>query len=264
MATFTGTVFSNTLNMNTSITLLTPKRFEGELSSLPVVYLLHGLSENVSDWHDKAPLTTLCDLYKIAFVLPEAARSFYTDMVYGLNYFTYITRELPQLCRQYFGLSIQPEKSFLFGMSMGGYGALKAALKLPGRYAACCAFSSVCDLPSWVDTYGRPYYKEYQAIWGMELERLPENDLFYLSRQAAAPHPTKFYLSCGTSDFLHESNLRFQEHLKALGFDVTYEEWAGGHEWLFWNKSLFQAAKALWGEPPAWKPQPLFSQGQPS
>ena len=259
MATFTGAVFSNTLNMNTNITLLTPKRFEGELSSLPVVYLLHGLSENVSDWQDKAPLTTLCDLYHIVFVLPEVARSFYTDMVYGLNYFTYVTEELPQLCRRYFGLSTRPEQSYLFGMSMGGYGALKAALKLPERYAGCCACSSVCDLADWVNTYGKPYYKEYQAIWGMGLEHLPENELCYLAQQAPTPHPVKFYLSCGTNDFLHESNFYFQEHLKALGFDVTYEEWAGGHEWLFWNKSLFQAAKTLWGEIPTWKPLPIFS-----
>lgn len=263
MATFTGTILSNTLNMNTSITLLTPKRFEGELHSLPVVYLLHGLSENVSDWHDKSPLTSLCDLYHILFVLPQVERSFYTDMTYGINYFTYITQELPQLCHKYFGISTHPENSYIFGMSMGGYGALKAALKLPDRYAACCAFSSVCDIQEWVDTYGKPYYKEYQAIWGTKLEHLPENDLYRLSKEASGHCQTKFYLSCGTDDFLYEMNFRYQQHMTALGFDVTYEEWLGGHEWDFWNKSIFHACKLLWGEPSDWKSRSIFTQRKP-
>ncbi|MBR5485187.1 MAG: hypothetical protein IKV41_01605 [Oscillospiraceae bacterium] len=260
MATFTGTVLSNTLNMNTSLTVLTPKRFEGNLCELPVVYLLHGLSENNSDWHDKAPLTTLCDLYKIIFVLPQVERSFYTDMEFGLDYFTYITQELPLLCNKYFGLSLEPQKSYVFGMSMGGYGALKCALSLPERYAGCCAFSSVCDVAEWVNGFGKPYYKEYQAIWGMQLEHLAENCLYNISDKCvkAGIPKTKFYMTCGTEDFLYEGNVKLQKHLASLGLDFTYEEWSGAHEWRFWIKSLFKACEHLWGEIPPHKPLPVF------
>ena len=76
MATFTGTVFSNTLNMNNSITLLTPKRFEGELSSLPVVYLLHGLSENGMT---KPPLP-LCVTYTRLLLSCRRQRAAFTQI----------------------------------------------------------------------------------------------------------------------------------------------------------------------------------------
>ena len=78
----------------------------------------------------------------IAVVLPEVQRSFYTDMVYGLPYFTYVSEELPTACRRMFGLSAAREQNYIFGLSMGGYGAMKCALTYPGRYAANERFSA--------------------------------------------------------------------------------------------------------------------------
>ena len=56
-------------------------------------------------------------------------------MACGLPYFTYVSEELPTLCRRMFSLSAAREKNYVFGLSMGGYGAMKCALTYPGRYA---------------------------------------------------------------------------------------------------------------------------------
>ena len=73
------------------------------------------------------------------------------------RYFTWLTKELPRAVADLFRVSSAPEDTYILGASMGGYGALKAALTLPERYAACGAFSPCClDLqdylrPAWRD-----------------------------------------------------------------------------------------------------------------
>lgn len=59
----------------------------------------------------------------LAVVMPEVGRSFYTDMAAGSKYWTFISEELPEIARKFFGLSERREENFAAGLSMGGYGA---------------------------------------------------------------------------------------------------------------------------------------------
>jgi len=69
-------------------------------------------------------------------------------------------------------------------------------------------------------------------------ENGPDEDenLFTLASKATGLPP--IYQVCGESDFLLESNRDFHQHLTDLGIDHTYEEWAGAHEWRFWNTAV--------------------------
>ena len=89
-------------------------------------------------------LADWCRTYHVLFVLPDAQRSYSTDMAHGQKYFTYLTQDLPRIVRDVFRVSTAPEDSYIMGASMGGYGALKAALTYPENYAACVAFSPAC------------------------------------------------------------------------------------------------------------------------
>lgn len=53
------------------------------------------------------------------------------------------------------------------------------------------------------------------------------------------------YASCGTGDFLRESNVRFKEGMESLDFDFTFEEWEGSHDWYFFNESVRRALKHI-------------------
>lgn len=96
-----------------------------------MLYLLHGLSDNHSCWLRRTAVDRYAEEYGIAVVMPEVQRSFYCDMAHGPAYFTYIADELPQICQRLFRLSDKREDTFIAGNSMGGYGALKAALSRP-------------------------------------------------------------------------------------------------------------------------------------
>jgi S-formylglutathione hydrolase FrmB len=121
-----GNVFSKILEMDTGITIVTPNDFKMD-GTYKVVYLLHGACGNNGTWADYSMLPVYANHGKTIYVLPEVARSFYTDMKYGFKYFSYITEELPNICKTVFNISADREDTAIIGGSMGGYGALNCA-----------------------------------------------------------------------------------------------------------------------------------------
>jgi putative tributyrin esterase len=238
MAIFQGSIFSKTLGMYTGLSVATPKETSAQDGPYRVIYLLHGLSDNHSCWLSNTQLNVFAEEYRVMFVMPEVQRSFYTDMESGLPYFTYVTQELPEIIQSLFRVSPKREDTAVMGLSMGGYGALKCALTFPERYSLCCAFSSACGMKERVTQMcSSPNCGEAQAIWGTALK--PENDLFVLAQRTAehAQKP-KIFMTCGTEDDLLEENRRLRDHLQAMPYDYQYREWAGEHNWYFWNESL--------------------------
>jgi S-formylglutathione hydrolase FrmB len=172
----------------------------------------------------------------IAVIMPCVHRSFYTDMSRGYRYFTFISEELPALARSFFPLSDRREDNFVAGLSMGGYGAFKLAMRCPEKFAAGASLSGALDIAN--TTHGD---EEYNNIFGdIENLRGSENDLFFLAEKLAASDGEKpqLYQCCGTEDFLYEDNIRFREHCKNLNLKLTYEEEKGIHEWGYWDKKI--------------------------
>ena len=250
-----GSVFAQTLGMETGITILVPDGFSRE-QPYQVAYLLHGLCGRSGDIVDYSMLPVFARDTHVVFVMPEVARSFYTDMTYGLKYFSYVADELPRICRDVFRISARREDTAIMGASMGGYGALKCALSRPEQYGSCCAFSSAClflkdflegegrhrDIQALRATYGVQLVTDFQAAFGEDLASNPRNDLLALAESiSGAPIKPRIYCTCGTEDNLRSDNLRFQGAMQKLDFDLVYEEWPGAHDWTFFNESYRRA-----------------------
>ncbi|MGI6005515.1 MAG: alpha/beta hydrolase [Christensenellales bacterium] len=142
---------------------------------------------------------------------------------------------------------IKRQNNFIAGLSMGGFGALKAALRNPGQYAAAASLSggvqirrpgpsqeAVPGAPSSVPTakylfgaYGSDY--QYYNSEHEDLRVILKNAV-----DAGEPLP-KLYLCCGTEDFLYQSNLEYRDYALSLGVDLTYAEGPGVHDWDFWD-----------------------------
>ena len=226
-------VKSEVMDMYTSLIVLLPDGAENE--DIPVVFLLHGLSDNATNWSRFTAAERYAASYGVAVVMPEVQRSFYTDMKYGLDYFKYVTDELPSLIRKYFRLNCN--NMYVMGLSMGGYGALKCALTYPERYKGAAAFSCVSDVKALLEVASEGRRLEAAAIFG---EDFPEkDDLFALAEKAVSLPP--FYITCGDEDRLFPHSEMIRDTLIAKGADVTFEHWEGGHEWAFWDRSLSRA-----------------------
>jgi len=218
-----------------------------------VVYLLHGLHGNEGSWINNSMLAHYGKNYEAVFVMPEAGRSFYYDLKYGRKYYSFITLELPQICKNVFNISTRREDTAVIGYSMGGLGSLKLALTKPEQYGFCGAISSAClyfepildklraDTSYYLkrDAEAEDILKDLYNIYGENLEYRKDGDILELVKNFPLDKPKpKIYAVCGTEDDLHEDNLKFQYDMKKTTFDFTYEEWSGVHDWYFFNEAL--------------------------
>lgn len=244
MAIFTGTVRSTSLAMDTGMTVILPwdRPAEPQADPCPVLYLLHGLGDNHAAWARYTGIERYARLKGVAVVMPEVQRSFYRDMAHGLAYFTYIVEELPALCGKMFHLSRRREDSYVAGLSMGGYGALKCGLAYPERYRGCASFSGAVDIVRVLEEHhSEEYLRELQAVLGMDLIIGEGDNLLLLANKVAKLPQTErpdIFLTCGSDDFLREINLGFQQYLRSIPMEFAYQEWPGEHDWDFWNESL--------------------------
>ena len=166
-------------------------------------------------------------------------------MYRGLAWFKFISGELPALCRRFFPiLSDRREDTFIGGLSMGGYGALKCGLRAPQTFSQVISLSGALDAADTAINNTVPATRRYwEDVFGPAKD-VPgsENDLFAAATALADPAlRPKIYMWCGTEDFLYAQNTRMRDHLRALGYDLTYEESPGDHQWRYWDQKIADA-----------------------
>lgn len=207
----------------------------------PCLLLLHGLSDDHTIWQRRTSIERYVTPLGLAVVMPNVHRSFYTDMTDGYPYWTFITEELPALARSFFPLSARREDNFVAGLSMGGYGAFKIALHHADRYCAGASLSGALDLAGRMPESGDPVAHDLRLVFGPGGVRPgSDEDLLACADRLAAgeARKPKLYQWCGTEDFLYEQNVRFRDHARSLGLDLTYEEGPGDHEWGYWDRQI--------------------------
>lgn len=239
MALFHCDFHSNTLGMAMSMNVILPGRPTG--GKLPVLYLLHGLSDDHTIWQRRTSIERYAEQYGIAVVMPNVHRSFYTDMKMGLPYWRYISEEVPALARSWFPLSDEREHNFAAGLSMGGYGAFKLVLRCPEKFAAGASLSGALDMVNRLPASDFFPDAEYRRIFGSREElQGSQDDLVHVSKILASSGVAKprLFQCCGTEDDLYDMNVRFRDHLRSLGYDLVYEEGPGDHEWGYWDRNI--------------------------
>lgn len=236
--------FSETLGMSITFDALIPQATTKQIGmegrggrDHPVLFLLHGRSDDHSTWLRRTSIERYVAPLNLAVIMPNAHLSRYTDMAYGGKYFTFLTDELPRLARSFFHLSDQREDTFIAGLSMGGYGTMKAALRRPEVYAAAASLSGSLDVAGRLDKWDEEFRQQARAVFGPDLEavRDSDDDLLHLLQTADKGALPRLFQCCGTEDFLYADNQRFRETARAAGIDITYEEGPGVHDWAFWD-----------------------------
>lgn len=234
--------FSEVLGLSTSMTVIIPQTplAEEENKKHPTLYLLHGFSDDHTIWTRRTAIEWYVENTGIAIVMPQVDHSYYTDMAYGKRYWTFLTEEVPHVARTQFHLSDKREDNFVAGISMGGYGALKWALRHPDKFAAAASLSGSLDVANRVKYMSEDRKGTFKLVFGEQEIEGTENDLLWLIKEgdkSSYPKPL-LYQCCGTEDFLYEDNLRFKEICSRLSYNLrtTFEE--GAHEWVYWDKKI--------------------------
>ncbi|PIE64462.1 MAG: hypothetical protein CSA26_08290 [Desulfobacterales bacterium] len=263
MALFKGDIYSYSLDKMTPIMVYLPqddnRRFLVNNSQRTLI-LLHGAEGNYSYWSRYTSIERYAQKKNLAVIMPDAGLSMYADMKNGQNYEEYIAIEIKNILGSMFRLNLEREHISIAGLSMGGYGALKIALKYPEQFGRCAAFSGafilgesdyLSRLSQWEDPgppeqYDEFYeldktlYKACRAAYGEDLEYAKKNDVVYLAEKVVEENKVvpEILLTCGTEDFLYHNNCMFSRYLHEIGVKHEFHEWPGVHNWDFWEECI--------------------------
>jgi S-formylglutathione hydrolase FrmB len=229
---------SKVLNLDSPVNLILPEDNDG-VSKPPykLLYLLHGYSDDHTAWLRNTRIHSHVWGRNIAVVMPAAAHSFYCNEFHGKRYWDYISEELPMMVGKYFNLPENRENTYVAGLSMGGYGAAKLALNYPERFAGAICLSGAMGCVNDGSGIIPPIFND--LFENVDAYLNGNSNLFKLAPEVAKLPPEqkpRFFLTCGTKDFLRPEVLRFDKMMKGLDFDYTYIEDMGfEHTWDYWD-----------------------------
>lgn len=133
----------------------------------PVVYLLHGFTDSDAQWFGfegrkhfvnvpaAADAAIAAGVPAMIIVMPDAFTKFqgsmYSSSAVNGDWETFVTRELVAYVDAHYRSVAQPQARGLAGHSMGGYGTLRLAMKVPGVFTSIYAMSPCCLAPAPLD-----------------------------------------------------------------------------------------------------------------
>ncbi len=230
---------SSALEKHTGAMVLLPESADLE-PPFPVMYLLHGLSDDYSIWMRRTSVERYVEGLPLIVVMPDGGRGFYTDAVEGFAYERAIVEDLVSLVDRFFPTVRSRQGRCLTGLSMGGYGAVRLALRRPDLFCSAVSHSGALYFGHAPLPADDPRGEEFRRILGDAPEGGP-NDLFHLVETLPRDSLPALRFDCGTDDFLIEHNRAFHAHLDRLGIPHEYEEFPGSHEWSYWDEHVREA-----------------------
>lgn len=240
-------VRSESLGMRTTVMVAVPETVEGPPATpppggWPVLVLLHGLSGNHMQWPSNVNVQNLATRRGVVIVMPDGQRSFWVDAAHGMAWGTWVGRELPDLVRTTLRVSDSRGHTAVGGLSMGGYGSVRAALDHPDVFGAAFSLSGTLDLTETAfQGRHRDLFEDY--LGGYDVAGGP-HDL--VSRIAAGEgRDLRLFATCGTEDRLLAQNHRFRDTAAEVGQPLVWEEGPGVHDFAFWTHWLPLAMDAI-------------------
>lgn len=204
---------------------------------LPVLYLLHGYSDNYQTWVSRTPIKNLADQYKMIVVCPDGGfSSWYFDspMDPSFRYETFVSKELVAYVDDHYATLPLRESRAIAGQSMGGHGAMFLAIRHPDTFSVVVCLSGGVDLRPFHDKWDIAKrlgsFEEHRDRWTANsvvtlAKTLPSNEL-------------AISIDCGESDFFIEVNRSLHQLLLQRKVPHDYTERPGGHNWSYWSNSI--------------------------
>lgn len=209
-----------------------------EGTKFKTLYLLHGLLGNYTDWLSGTRIQRWAEEKNLAVVMPSGDNAFYVNGIIPNNdYGTFIGEELVNVMRKMFPLSEKREDTFIAGLSMGGFGAVRNGLKYSETFSHIAALSAALQIME----PGADNVAGENLIFGdiEDARRSDKNPRVALENLLNEErNKPKIYMACGLSDSLLAIDREYRDLFTEKGFNVTWDEEPGGHDWDFWDRQI--------------------------
>ena len=257
------TIDSKILGKQVHYTIYLPFDYETSDRYYPVLYLLHGYTDNDMGWIQFGEAHLIADeliarreVPPMIIAMPDGGVSFYiNNFDNSVRYEDFFMQEfMPYIEKTY---RIRSEKRYrgIAGLSMGGYGTLNYALKYPEKFAAAVAFSAAIfseedilsvDKEEWQRIH-RDLFGPYQEGKARLTDHYRNNNAFDVTnaKGAEAYRNLRLMLDCGDDDFLTQDNCRLHIHLIDMGIRHEFRMRDGAHNWTYWRTGLPDALKFI-------------------
>jgi putative tributyrin esterase len=228
---------SSSLEFITTINIVLPSDLN-KRDKMKFLLLLHGYYGGSNDWLTSGNISSYADKYNLMIIMPEANNSYYTNMAYGPNYYDYVSTEIFEIITKTFNVVLSKDNTYVAGLSMGGYGALKVAINNPDKFKGVASLSGVCDIKRMYQSrIDSPRDKMLKGTFG-DFKDIKVPDDLYLSVQENKLDNLDIFLICGKSDFLYEDNKAFNKYLSDLKIKHTFIINEGDHNWDYWRENI--------------------------
>lgn len=241
------TFFSAALNRAMQYRVLLPTHIASG-TRLPVVYLLHGNGGGFRDWSNYSDVAHFA-AQGLILIMPEASQSYYTNAAHRPQdcYEDYIVHDLLNDVENRFPASKERADRAIVGVSMGGFGAIKIALRHPELFVFAGGLSPAIDVPSRSFSWKRfrQSYAFYEIFGSTGSATRRENNPFVLVQSADPAKVPYLFLSCGDQEPLLAPNRRFASVLSKHHFSYEFHIMRGGHNWAQWDNSMPECFRVL-------------------
>jgi S-formylglutathione hydrolase FrmB len=229
--------FSASMKKNIKAVVIKPDSYATG-KELPVVYLLHGYSDNYRGWVTKAPnVVKLADVYNVIIVCPDGNfSSWYFDSPVDSTwkYETYIVKELVPWVDEHFKTIKNRKGRGITGLSMGGHGALFLSFRHQDVFGVAGSLSGGVDIRpfplNWDIAKRLGKYAEYPERWNANSVI---NCVHLLT-----PGSLSLIIDCGSEDFFYNVNCSLHDKLLSNNIPHDFISRPGKHDWAYWSNAV--------------------------
>ena len=230
-----------------------PPDYENSERSYPVLYLLHGYTDDETGWIQFGEVNAIADkaiksgdATSCIIVMPDGKVTLYCNHFNGKDPWEdmFINEFIPFIEDEY---RIRKKKEFraIAGLSMGGNGALLLSMRNPDLFSSCVAMSAAVFTDDDVlESYGENEY--FRDIFGPDMNNgvtahWKSNAPLHLldSVEKDKLKSIRFYIDCGDDDFLYKGNAALHVKMRDLEIPHEYRVRQGGHQWSYWRTGLY-------------------------
>lgn len=224
-----------------TVLVFKPKVYD-QREQYPLVYLLHGYSENYRQWSQTTDLQKLSDQYNMIIVCPDGFVSWYINSPYnkGSRAEDFFFKVLVPKIHSSF--SIDKKNIFISGLSMGGYGAIRYFLLHQDYFNTAGSSSGAFSLDfNILSKASVTFFKTTRVIDDLSVILGPAKEWNQYSISSLLTTYNKgnpFLIDCGTEDVLYPATIEVKNLADSLKIPLTFISQPGNHNADYWQKSI--------------------------